>query len=454
MDGPPLLGPSEDVMQSVLRRSASDEVELEKQRINEAILESSRGQVSVNKRPHSDSDDSDDATTPSPEVKRMRYEAPMTHIQVLLQAVRRGDQTVFLGNRNISDDDMPEIVRELLLHRNRSAWHFADNLFTIVGARVLGTALASAPLALSFLNVSDVHIEVDGATAIIQGVSEMENSQLRTLRLINVGMSGGEDAVVLARTLRRCAPKLAICDLSLDHNDFGEEGLVVVARALRFLSNISTVSVKECMRGPHIAEETLRIILSACNVRTPCTCMDSSMCSAVHTLQLKPVGFPTTLLFSRQSPVICWLTTGPGIGSKYRIGIGHRSTLHDLISAMISVRRCINDIAGVVVYMPLFGAKIKITDQDDGTVSVVEEAARGSDLLSMLSKGAQVHLMCVKDDEPRRRAAIVFAAEQSRFPMDLARILTNESTSYKLRGGFKAEPFRSMPINIDMWESI
>ena len=460
-DAAPLLGPSEPVMQNMLRRSVSDAADLDEQRINEAILESSRD--SVHKRQHTPSAEPE----PEPEAKRARYELPVTHMEKLLQAVRRSDKTTFLCNRDVRDDDMPEVVRALLDHRDRSAWHFANNYFTTVGARVLATALATAPLTLSFLDVSNVPIGVDGATAIITGVSGMVNSQLRTLRLANVGMMGGDDAVLLARTLRRCAPRLAISDFSLNHNDFGEQGLIDVARALRHLSNLSTVNVQGCVSKAYVnayaAEETMRILRSASNARTSCTCANSSLCPAVHIVQSKPsviLRYKDTVkrLFDARSPVACWLKPIPWLGRGYApgqfmIGFGHLTTARDLISAMIEIRRRINDNQGVVQYMPVFMSKIEIVDVEDFTVRAVEEDAKGTDILQMLAKaGSIAHLKCVSGNESRRRAAIAFVAEHLKIPMDIARILAEGSTSYAACGSFDQGATSSK--RADRWELV
>ena len=89
-----------------------------------------------------------------------------------------------------------------------------------------------------------------------------------------------------------------------------------------------------------------------------------------------------------------------------------------------------------MVYMPFFMAKMEIFNPDDGTRRVVDADAQGSDIVDMIGEDRIVQLRCVSGDEPRRRAAIVFAAEETRFPMDIARILADGSTNYKLIGAF------------------
>ena len=434
MDSAPLLGPSEAVMQDLLRRSASDAAELDERRMNEAILESSRDIVPVRKR-EPDREPDDDGPT---EKKRARHvdSLPTTHMEKLMQAARRSDQATFMCNREIRDEDLPPILRIFLGDASRTNWNFSFNPFTAIGARTLAEAVARAPRALNLLGVCDVHIGIDGATALLVAVS---HSNVRDLRMENVGMSGEADAEALAHVLRRHAPTLALKYLAINGNAFGDRGSMVVVRALRHLSDLSQVSMFDCGQGGDAILETATILRSVIKVRGSCWCHSTLRpCFRTHIVRTgEHLPNETGRIFHiLLSTSLYWLTS-----AGYWIGVGAHTTNADIIDAMVRVRIHMNEVEGRWEYTPSFGAKLEV---HRGNAPQIRQWPIEFNYMDSVS------LACVAGDESRRRAALVFAFEQKRFPLDVARILAEESTSYVPRGDFR----RQEPPDTARWETV
>ena len=434
MDSAPLLGPSEAVMQDLLRRSASDAAELDERRINEAILESSRDIVPVRKR-EPDREPDDDGPTEKKRARRVDS-LPTTHMEKLMQAARRSDQATFMCNREIRDEDLPPILRIFLGDENRTNWNFAFNPFTAIGARTLAEAVARAPRALTFLSVNDVPIGIDGATALLVAVSQ---SQVSKLTMENVGMSGEEDAEALGRVLRHHAPTLALTYLSISQNNFGDRGSIVVAGALRHLSNLFVVEMDGGPQEQSAAVETQDILRSVTKERRTCWChFTHRPCFTTHIVRTgmhlpNETGRIFHILLSAS---LYWLTS-----AGYWIGVGAHTTNADIIDAMVRVRIHMNGIKGRWEYTPSFGAKLEV---HRGNAPQIRQWPVEFNYMDSVS------LACVAGDDSRRRAAFVFAFEQRGFPLDLARILAEGSTSYVPRGDF----LRQEPPDTARWETV
>ncbi|CAF0749647.1 unnamed protein product [Adineta steineri] len=136
-----------------------------------------------------------------------------------------------LGEENVIDPDMKIVVKEAIIKKQCTKLNLSDNSITSRGAFVLASGLKNN-LTLQVLNLCATRIGDSGVQYIAKALS-INNNVIKVLSINNSGLTDKsvEDLAALLKTNK------TLIYLNLAGNEFGDEGIAILANALQNHNN-------------------------------------------------------------------------------------------------------------------------------------------------------------------------------------------------------------------------
>jgi hypothetical protein len=378
----------------------------------------------------------------------------------------------------VLEDDSHDVTQSLT-HRDVHASDVARNVFSTKGVAGLASFLPLSPRNLTLLDVSNTPIEIDGALSVVTCVAQMPWVQLRVLRMDNVGMYGSADARKLSSVLKENAHMLAITELSLKNNVFGEEGVLIVAEALCSLSTLVCVALSGC--APNASDDVcqaatrrvraalapgrmsmdndLRGYLSRgvisvsehCATSEGDTKQDTAFSRAKRTrpnrLELAPQADAHPQSANGETE-----EHGPPIlrmeNEDHRIQVFKGATIKQLIYVLCKVRRYTNEMCSRWEYIPADLARLELRKPGCEPVDLLGLAGAYTDLplADVLSHiggvGSVITLKSPYRTEFDRRITIMRLSHKFKLPADVTRRLIALTVPYVARDSYGVVPWR------------